>query len=84
MEHVASRGTGSGIFPSPVRAGKLGPAAIPKILRALGEADKRQTVEYVEVLGVLINDKTLPVVVKGLADTDPRRLFPSLPSFTLP
>ena len=54
------------------KLGKLGPAAIPKILRALGEADKRQTVEYVEVLGALINDKTLPIVVKGLADADPR------------
>jgi serine/threonine-protein kinase len=54
------------------KLGKLGPAAIPKILRALGEADKRQTVEYVEVLGALISDKTLPIVVKGLADSDPR------------
>ena len=54
------------------KLGKLGPAAIPKILRALGEADKRQTVEYVEVLGALISDKTLPIVVKGLADAEPR------------
>ncbi|MDH3419804.1 MAG: HEAT repeat domain-containing protein [Gammaproteobacteria bacterium] len=54
------------------KLGKLGPAASPKILRALGEADKRQTVEYVEVLGALINDKTLPIVVKGLADSEPR------------
>jgi len=54
------------------KLGKLGPAAIPKILKALGGADKRQTVEYVEVLGVLISDKTLPIIVKGLADPDPR------------
>ncbi len=54
------------------KLGKLGPAAIPKILAALGDADKRQTVEYVEVLGALINDKTLLVVAKGLADSDPR------------
>lgn len=54
------------------KLGRLGPAAIPKILRALADADKRQTVEYVEVLGALISDKTLPIVIKGLADTDPR------------
>jgi serine/threonine-protein kinase len=54
------------------KLGKLGPAAIPKILEALASADKRSTVEYVEVLGSLINDKTLPVVMRGLADADPR------------
>jgi len=54
------------------KLGKLGPAAIPKILSALAGADKRHTVEYVEVLGSLINDKTLPAVVRGLADPDPR------------
>ncbi|HSG66149.1 MAG TPA: HEAT repeat domain-containing protein, partial [Gammaproteobacteria bacterium] len=54
------------------KLGKLGPAAIPKIQEALAGADKRSTVEYVEVLSSLINDKTLPVVVKGLAAADPR------------
>jgi len=54
------------------KLGKLGPAAIPKILKALSGADKRQTVEYVEVLGNLLDDKTLPIVAQGLSDSDPR------------
>ncbi len=51
---------------------KLGNAAIPKILEALASADKRQTVEYVELLGSLLNDKTLQLIARGLADPDPR------------
>jgi serine/threonine-protein kinase len=54
------------------KLGKLGAGAIPKILEALASADKRQTVEYVELLNSLISDKTLPLVVRGLADGDPR------------
>src|SRR5690606_19063005 len=51
---------------------KLGNGAVPKVLEALSSADKRQTVEYVELLASLINDKTLPVIARGLADADPR------------
>ncbi|MDX1562709.1 MAG: HEAT repeat domain-containing protein, partial [Gammaproteobacteria bacterium] len=51
---------------------KLGPSAVPKILEALGSADKKQTVEYVDLLSKLVNDKTLMVVARGLADQDPR------------
>ena len=54
------------------KLGKLGTGAIPKILEALASADKRQTVEYVELLSALTNDKTLPLVTRGLADSDPR------------
>jgi len=54
------------------KLGKLGNAAVPKILEALASADKRQTVEYVELLSSLIDDKTLPVIIRGLADGDPR------------
>jgi HEAT repeat protein/tRNA A-37 threonylcarbamoyl transferase component Bud32 len=54
------------------KLGKLGNGAIPKILEALSSADKRQTVEYVEILSSLINDKTLPLITRGLADGDPR------------
>jgi len=54
------------------KLGKLGAGAIPKILEALASADKRQTVEYVDLLNSLINDKTLPFVTRGLADGDPR------------
>jgi serine/threonine-protein kinase len=51
---------------------KLGPGAIPKVLEALASADKRQTVEYIELLNALISDKTLPLITRGLADGDPR------------
>jgi serine/threonine-protein kinase len=54
------------------KLGKLGSNAVPKILEALASADKRQTVEYVDVLGSLINDKTLHLITRGLADSDPR------------
>jgi len=54
------------------KLGKLGNSAIPKILEALATADKRQTVEYVELLNSLITDKTLPLITRGLADGDPR------------
>jgi HEAT repeat protein/tRNA A-37 threonylcarbamoyl transferase component Bud32 len=54
------------------KLGKLGNGAVPKILEALASADKRQTVEYVELLSSLIDDKTLPVILRGLADGDPR------------
>ena len=54
------------------KLGKLGNGAVPKILEALATADKRQTVEYVELLSGLINDKTLPLVTRGLADADPK------------
>jgi HEAT repeat protein/tRNA A-37 threonylcarbamoyl transferase component Bud32 len=51
---------------------KLGPGAVPKILRALGTADKRQTVEYVELLSALISDKSIMLIARGLCDADPR------------
>jgi HEAT repeat protein/tRNA A-37 threonylcarbamoyl transferase component Bud32 len=54
------------------KLGGLGTSAIPKVLEALASADKRQTVEYVELLSGLINDKTLPFITRGLADGDPR------------
>jgi eukaryotic-like serine/threonine-protein kinase len=54
------------------KLGKLGNGAVPKILEALGSADKRQTVEYVELLSSLISEKTLPLITRGLADSDPR------------
>jgi HEAT repeat protein/tRNA A-37 threonylcarbamoyl transferase component Bud32 len=53
---------------------RLGVGAVPKILAALSRADKRQTVEYVELLSGLVNDKTLMAVARGLADPDPRTI----------
>jgi eukaryotic-like serine/threonine-protein kinase len=54
------------------KLGRLGTSAIPKILDALASADRRQTAEYVDILGSLINDKTLHLVARGLADSEPR------------
>jgi eukaryotic-like serine/threonine-protein kinase len=61
--------TGKQLF---AKLGKLGTAAIPKILEALASSDKRQTAEYVEILSSLTSDKTLPLVTRGFADSDPR------------
>jgi serine/threonine-protein kinase len=61
--------TGKQLF---AKLGKLGTAAIPKILEALASSDKRQTAEYVEILSGLTSDKTLSLVTRGLADSDPR------------
>jgi serine/threonine-protein kinase len=54
------------------KLGRLGGSAVPKILDALGSADKQQTAAYVEILSKLTDDKTLMVVARGLADSDPR------------
>ena len=64
-----SSGNGKKLF---AKLGKLGTGAIPKILEALASADKRQTVEYVELLSSLVSEKTLPLITRGLADGDPR------------
>jgi len=56
------------------KLGKLGTAAIPKILEALASSDKRQTTEYVDILSSLVSDKTLPLITRGLADGDPRTI----------
>ncbi len=54
------------------KLGQIGAAAIPKVLQALGGADKRQTVEFVDVLAKLVTDKALPIVLQGLADPNPK------------
>ena len=54
------------------KLGKLGHAAVPKILEALGAADKRQTAQYVDLLSKMTSDKALPSITRGLADSDPR------------
>jgi serine/threonine-protein kinase len=51
---------------------QVGPAAVPKILLELGTADRRQTTEFIEILGKLADDKSLPSILQGLADTNPK------------
>lgn len=50
----------------------MGIAAVPKVLEVLAEANKRQTVEFVDVLSSTLSDQTLTRVVEGLANGDPR------------
>jgi serine/threonine-protein kinase len=45
---------------------------IPLVIEALGTADKRETMAYVEVLTALTDAKTLPAVLQGLCESNPR------------
>jgi serine/threonine-protein kinase len=51
---------------------KIGPGAIPKILDALAIADKKETAAYVDILSQLVDNKTFPILVQGLADGNAR------------
>ncbi len=50
----------------------LGRDAIPIVIEALPTADKRETMAFVEVLGALADAKTLPTLLHGLAENNPR------------
>jgi serine/threonine-protein kinase len=50
----------------------LGPNAIDPLVRALSNADKRETVQYVESLAKLIDAKTLPQVLKLMSESNGR------------
>ena len=54
------------------KLGRLGNGAVPKILEALSSADKRQTVEFVELLSSLANEKSLLLIARGLTESDSR------------
>lgn len=49
---------------------KLGPGAIPKVLEAFTTADKSTTVAFTDLLSGFCNDKSLPLVARGLASDD--------------
>jgi eukaryotic-like serine/threonine-protein kinase len=51
---------------------KLGSSAIPKIIEALGSADKKETLAYVDVLTKLADNKNFPALAEGLSDDNPR------------
>ena len=55
-----------------VTLGELGPTAIPKIIEALEQADKYETIAYVDVLTKLLSDHSFPYFAKGLEDPNPR------------
>jgi serine/threonine-protein kinase len=50
----------------------LGPSAIPRVIDALASADNRETAGFVRVLATLLDNKSLPAVVAGLADGNQR------------
>src|SRR6202043_3650724 len=52
----------------------LGPSAIDSIVAALTNSEKRETVAYVEVLSKLIDAKTLPQLLKTMADANGRAM----------
>jgi eukaryotic-like serine/threonine-protein kinase len=54
------------------RLGKLGPAAIPRIIDALSNADRQETEAFVRVLAALIDNKSLAEVIAALGDANPR------------
>ena len=52
----------------------LGPNAINPIIEALTTAEKRETLVYVEVLSRLIDAKSLPLVLRAMADAGSRAM----------
>jgi serine/threonine-protein kinase len=51
---------------------QLGPAAIPRLLEALELADRNQTPVYVELLGKMLDAKSLPYFTEALSSTSSR------------
>jgi eukaryotic-like serine/threonine-protein kinase len=52
----------------------LGPSAIDPIVDALSNAEKRETLAYVEALSKLIDSKTLPHMLRTMADANGRAM----------
>src|SRR5580658_8405223 len=50
----------------------LGPSAIDPIIDALSNAEKRETIAYVEILAKLIDGRTLPQVLRAMAEANGR------------
>jgi eukaryotic-like serine/threonine-protein kinase len=69
---AAGDGSGADAYKALDRLGKLGPAAIPRIIDALSNADRQETEAFVRVLSALIDNKSLAQVVTALEDANPR------------
>ncbi len=50
----------------------MGTAAVEPIIEALSTSDKQETLAYVEVLTALVDAKTIPLLAKGLSESNPR------------
>jgi serine/threonine-protein kinase len=51
---------------------RLGPSAIPRVIDALANADKRETNGFVAVLTALLDNKSFPTIAAGLLDGNQR------------
>lgn len=51
---------------------EIGKPAIPQLVEALGTTDKSQTQTFTIILAKLLNNSTLPLYTKGLAEAYPR------------
>lgn len=51
---------------------EIGKPAIPQLIEALGTTDKSQTQTFTIILAKLLNNSTLPLYTKGLAEAYPR------------
>ncbi len=69
---IKAAGDGVGTYEAMDRLGKLGPAAIPRIIDALSNADRQETEAFVRVLAALIDNKSLAQVVEALSDANQR------------
>jgi len=52
----------------------MGNAAVEPIIEALSTSDKQETLAYVEVLTALVDAKTIPLLAKGLSESNPRAI----------
>lgn len=72
------RGIGDPLHPDSQKALqkliKIGPGAIPKVLDALAVADRKETASYVDVLTQLVDNKSFPILVEGMAEGSPRAI----------
>jgi eukaryotic-like serine/threonine-protein kinase len=50
----------------------MGPSVVPSVIEALTNADKRETLAFVEVLTALADTKSFPLFAKALAEGTPR------------
>ncbi len=56
------------------RLSGLGPAAVPKVIEALADADRNQTVTFVEILSDLLDERSLPYYMSALSHENRRVL----------
>jgi HEAT repeat protein/tRNA A-37 threonylcarbamoyl transferase component Bud32 len=69
---IKAAGEGVDTYQAMDRLGKLGPAAIPRIIDALSNADRQETEAFVRVLAALIDNKSLAHVVEALTEANQR------------